>query len=142
LDTSTVQNIARAKRAQQSGEVAVERPTYDLTIFKLRCSGLPIAGTPPGYPAHFEASACPTDYVAAPRYLDGKCTFWTALKNKPLSPLSGMFQKRRGVRSGLPDVLVIFRQRPIFVELKSRRGVASKVQKQIRQELLPSGATW
>jgi len=77
-----------------------------------------------------------------PRYLDGKCTFWTALENKPLSPLSGMFQKRRGVRSGLPDVLVIFRQRPIFVELKSRRGVASKVQKQIRSELLPSGATW
>jgi hypothetical protein len=53
-----------------------------------------------------------------------------------------MFQKRRGVRSGLPDVLVIFRQRPIFVELKSRRGVASKAQKQIRLEMLPSGATW
>jgi hypothetical protein len=40
LDTSAVQNIARAKRAQPEWEVAVERPTYDLTIFKLHCSGL------------------------------------------------------------------------------------------------------
>ena len=77
-----------------------------------------------------------------PKYLDRKCTFWTALENKPLSPLSGMFQKRRGVRSGLPDVLVIFLQRPIFVELKSRRGVASKAQREIRLEMPPSGATW
>jgi hypothetical protein len=37
-----------------------------------------------------------------------------------------MFQRRRGVRSGLPDVLVIFRQRPIFPELKSRRGVSAR----------------
>jgi hypothetical protein len=32
--------------------------------------------------------------------------------------------------------------RPIFVELKSRVGVATKVQKQVRVELLPAGATW
>jgi hypothetical protein len=61
-------------------------------------------------------------------YLDPSCTFWTSLENKPLSMLSGIFQKRRGVRGGLPDVLVIARGRPIFVELKSRRGVASKAQ--------------
>jgi hypothetical protein len=76
------------------------------------------------------------------KYLDPKSTFWTSLENKPISRLSGVFQKRRGVKSGLPDVLVIFRQKPNFVELKSRRGVASKVQKQIRLELLPSGASW
>jgi hypothetical protein len=33
-------------------------------------------------------------------YLDPTCTFWTSLENKPLSPLSGIYQKRRGVRSG------------------------------------------
>jgi hypothetical protein len=76
------------------------------------------------------------------KYLDPACTFWTSLENKPLSRLGGLFQKRRGVRSGLPDVLVIFRQRPIFVELKSRAGVATKSQKQVRVELLPAGATW
>jgi hypothetical protein len=75
-------------------------------------------------------------------YLDPADTFWTSLENKPLSRLSGIFQKRRGVRSGLPDVLVIWREKPIFVELKSRAGVASKAQKQIRLEMLPAGADW
>jgi hypothetical protein len=80
------------------------------------------------------------------KYLDPSCTFWTSLENKPLSMISGIFQKRRGVRSGLPDVLVLFRRDTgtvvIFIELKSRRGVASKVQKQIRVEMLPAGAVW
>src|SRR5262249_8303348 len=76
------------------------------------------------------------------KYLDPESTFWTSLENKPISRVSGMFQKRRGVRSGLPDVLVISRGKPIFVELKSRGGVASKTQKQIRLEMLPVGATW
>jgi hypothetical protein len=76
------------------------------------------------------------------KYLDPESTFWTSLENKPISRVSGMFQKRRGVRSGLPDVLVISRGKSIFVELKSRRGVASKAQKQIRLEMLPVGATW
>jgi hypothetical protein len=76
------------------------------------------------------------------KYLDPSCTFWTSLENKPLSVISGIFQKRRRVRSGLPDVLAIFNGRPIFLELKSRRGVASKVQKQIRTEMLPAGAVW
>jgi hypothetical protein len=52
--------------------------------------------------------------------------------------LSGIFQKRRGVRSGLPDVQVIWRGKPIFIELKSRAGVASKAQKQIRLEMARS----
>jgi hypothetical protein len=76
------------------------------------------------------------------RHLDPTCTFWTSLENKPISRISGFLQVKRGVRSGIPDVLVIFRQRPIFIELKSRRGVASKAQKQIRLELLSSGAAW
>jgi hypothetical protein len=76
------------------------------------------------------------------KYLDPADTFWTSLENKPISRLSGIFQKRRGVRSGLPDVQVIWRGRPIFVELKSRAGVASKAQKQIREKLTPAGADW
>ena len=43
------------------------------------------------------------------KYLDPADTFWTSLENKPLSRLSGIFQKRRGVRSGVPDVLIICR---------------------------------
>ena len=79
-------------------------------------------------------------------YLDPACTFWTSLENKPISAVTGMFQKMRGVRRGLPDVLVIYRDGArlcvIFIELKSRRGVASKAQKQIRLEMLPAGAEW
>jgi hypothetical protein len=80
-------------------------------------------------------------------YLDPGFTFWTSLENKPLSLLSGIFQKRRGIRSGLPDVLVIFQQTPgrvliVFVELKSRAGVATRAQKQLRLELLRAGAAW
>jgi hypothetical protein len=47
-----------------------------------------------------------------------------------------------GVKSGLPDVLVIANGRPILIELKSRAGVASQTQKQVRAELLPAGAEW
>jgi hypothetical protein len=75
-----------------------------------------------------------------------RAPFFTSLENKPLSMLSGLFQKRRGVRSGLPDVLVLVRRAGstlvIFIELKSRRGVASKAQKQLRLEMLPAGAQW
>ena len=69
-------------------------------------------------------------------------TFWTPLENKPSSRLNGVLQKKRGVRSGLPDTIVIFRQRPIFVEVKSRAGIASKAQKQVREELVAAGAMW
>jgi hypothetical protein len=58
--------------------------------------------------------------------LDPTCTFWTSLENKPLSQLTAIFQKRRGVRSGMPEILVIFRQKPIFVELKSRAASRRK----------------
>jgi hypothetical protein len=69
-------------------------------------------------------------------------TFWTPLENKPSSRLNGVLQKKRGVRSGLPDTIVIFRQPPIFVEVKSRAGIASKAQKQVREELVAAGAMW
>jgi hypothetical protein len=79
-------------------------------------------------------------------HLDFRSTFWTSLENKPLSFVSGIFQRRRGVKSGLPDVVVL-QHRPggvlvVFVELKSRSGLASKVQKQVRAELLAAGALW
>ena len=47
------------------------------------------------------------------------------------------------MRSGLPDVMVIFCRHPaVFVELKSVSGIASKAQKQIRSELLAVGCEW
>ncbi len=76
------------------------------------------------------------------QFLNPATTFFSAMENKPRSQLSGVFQRRRGVRSGLADLLVIHCGKPIFIELKSRRGVASKVQKQVRAELIQAGAVW
>jgi hypothetical protein len=80
--------------------------------------------------------------VKLDKFLDPACTFWTSLENKPISRISGIYQKKRGIRSGLPDLFVLNNGRPIFVELKSRAGVATKAQKQVRIELLSAGATW
>jgi hypothetical protein len=74
--------------------------------------------------------------------LDPNCTFWTALENQPRSARAGMLQKRRGCRSGMPDVYVVYRGKPIHIELKSRIGTVSKAQRQARLELLRSGAQW
>jgi hypothetical protein len=68
--------------------------------------------------------------------------FATALENAPRTALSGLLQKRRGTRAGLPDLLVIWRGEIAFVELKSCRGLASKAQKQVRDELLSVGVKW
>ena len=87
-----------------------------------------------------------TKLAALLREYLGDRTYWTALENKPLSAMSGVFQRRRGVKAGIPDVEVIQQQATgklvVFVELKSRRGVASEAQKQARAELLPAGAVW
>src|SRR6516165_4830102 len=79
-------------------------------------------------------------------YLDPSCTFWTSLENKPRSMISGIFARRRKVRSGMPDVMLLHRHadstRVIFIELKSCRGRVTPVQKQVRAEMLPTGARW
>jgi len=76
------------------------------------------------------------------KYLDPSCTFWTSLENRPSSWLNALLQKKRGVRSGLPDVKVIFRQRPVFMEMKSRAGIASEAPRRIRDELVAAGCEW
>jgi hypothetical protein len=81
-------------------------------------------------------------------YLDPSCAWFTSLENKPLSRISGFLQKKRHVKSGLPDLLIMYRRKPsprcpthvVFVELKAPGGVASKSQKQTRLEMLPTGA--
>lgn len=76
--------------------------------------------------------------------IDPKEVFWTSLENKPTSWLNGLLQKKRGVRSGLPDMMFIPRaaSRPTFLELKSKAGHASKAQKEIRAELVAVGCDW
>jgi hypothetical protein len=77
-----------------------------------------------------------------PRYFDPRTVFWASLENRPRSRLSGLLQKKRGVRSGLPDLMLVCRQKTVFIEVKSRSGRASRAQKQVRGELLAVGCEW
>jgi hypothetical protein len=76
--------------------------------------------------------------------IDPNEVFWTSLENRPSSWLNGLLQKKRGVRSGLPDLMFIplAASKPTFIELKSKAGHASKSQKQVRAELVAVGCQW
>jgi hypothetical protein len=79
-------------------------------------------------------------------YIDQSNTFWTSIENRPLSLLSGLIQKQRGVRAGMPDIAVFHRRgdrtKIVFIELKSKRGTVSDAQKQVRVELLRVGCKY
>lgn len=74
--------------------------------------------------------------------LDPDCTFCTAIENRPRSAMAGMFQKKRGVRSGLPDIHVLYCGQSVYLEVKSPIGMLSKVQREMRLKLLAGGAKW
>jgi hypothetical protein len=80
-------------------------------------------------------------------YLDPRISFHVSLENKPLSLLSGLFGKRRNILPGMPDVMVLQARRGgltriVFVELKSRRGIASPAQRTTRDQMVPANARW
>ena len=70
--------------------------------------------------------------------------WWTSLENRPRSQLSGLLAKKRGCKSGLPDLFVLIRApfKLVFVELKGPTGRPSKNQKKRRSELKAMGAEW
>ena len=68
--------------------------------------------------------------------------FWTSLENAPRTALSGLLQRRRGVKSGLPDLMFISPPKVIFIEVKARDGRASRAQKRTRDELCARGCEW
>jgi len=76
------------------------------------------------------------------KWLDPACTFWTATDPVAPSPTSGAMRKKRGVKPGVPDVLVWYRGKSIAIELKSRRGQCSPSQRAVREALLRAGAQW
>jgi hypothetical protein len=51
-------------------------------------------------------------------------------------------RKKRGVKPGVPDVLVWYRGKSITIELKSRHGQCSPSQRLARELLLRAGAQW
>jgi hypothetical protein len=75
------------------------------------------------------------------RYLPDS-VFWSALENAPRSALAGYLAKKRGVKSGLADIMVVHGGRVTFLEIKSPAGVPSKTQRQVCKELRAAGADW
>jgi hypothetical protein len=73
---------------------------------------------------------------------DLACTFWTATDPVAPSVTSGAMRKKRGVKPGVPDTLVLYRGKLIAIELKSRRGQCSRSQRLTREALLRAGAQW
>jgi hypothetical protein len=68
--------------------------------------------------------------------LDPGVAFFSALENRPRGALAGLLQKRRGVRAGLPDLMVVVNWKPpVFIEMKSKRGVPSPAQRRVFAEL-------
>jgi hypothetical protein len=76
------------------------------------------------------------------KWLDPACTFWTATDPVAPSVTSGVMRKKRGVKPGVPDVLVWYPGGSITIELKSRRGQCSRSQRAVREALLQAGAEW
>jgi hypothetical protein len=74
------------------------------------------------------------------KWLDPACTFWTATDPVASSALSGAIRKQRGVKPGVPDMLVLYRGKLIAIELKSRCGKCSPPQRAVREALLRAGA--
>jgi hypothetical protein len=69
--------------------------------------------------------------------------FFSATDGVARSPISGWVRKKRGCKSGLPDVLIWCRRtRPIVVELKSPASRCSESQKEVRLKLIASGVDW
>jgi hypothetical protein len=76
------------------------------------------------------------------KWLEPDCTFWTATDPVAPSVTSGAMRKKRGVKPGVPDVLVWYPGGSITIELKSRRGQCSRSQRAVREALLRAGAQW
>ena len=67
--------------------------------------------------------------------------FWTAInpvpsKSKAVAGLS----KAMGLRAGVPDLLLVYRGLPIFIEFKAAKGTLSEAQKELLPEMEAAGA--
>jgi 2-keto-3-deoxy-L-fuconate dehydrogenase len=68
---------------------------------------------------------------AVAQYLDAALppgSWWTSIDSAGRGPIAGARMKRRGVRRGLPDILVLCNTMTIWIELKSQRGRVSDEQ--------------
>lgn len=73
----------------------------------------------------------------------GQPWFWTAINPHPVKGVvAGKIAKSMGAKAGVPDILIVYAGRAIFIELKAPKGRVSPEQIQVRNELVMAGATW
>lgn len=70
--------------------------------------------------------------------------WWTTVGHGgfALDARTGARMKRAGVKAGVPDILIVHRGRPLFIELKSTNGRASAEQKTVAADLEKAGARY
>ena len=92
--------------------------------------------------SRFEESATQERLVAMlGKLLDPAVARCFALENRPRSAWAGARQKRLGVRAGMPDLMFLMKGKPpLWIELKSKRGVPSREQWQVFAELREKGS--
>jgi hypothetical protein len=80
--------------------------------------------------------------VLLDKWLDPACTFATATDPVAPSVISGAMRKKRGVKAGVPDTLVLHRGKLVGIEMKSRQGRCTPSQRAARLAILAAGGDW
>lgn len=70
--------------------------------------------------------------------------WWTTVGHGgfALDARTGARMKRAGMKAGVPDILVVYRGRAHFLELKAPKGKPSAEQRKVAHDLGQAGATW
>ena len=76
------------------------------------------------------------------KWVDRTRVWWTATDPVAPNAISGAIRKQRGIKPGVPDIVVWFDRRSTTVELKSRHGKCRRAQRMAREGLLRAGAQW
>lgn len=87
------------------------------------------------------------EHVTLARYLDlieatTHGFFWSTIRHgTAMSPAARGQRKAAGTKPGMPDILITFNGRPVFIELKrSKGGEVSEAQRECHQRLMLAGA--
>lgn len=81
-------------------------------------------------------------HKAVKKYLDLILTpdsFWTSIDHAAKGRFQGQMRKARGVKKGIPDILIQFAGRVHWIELKSPDGTLSKDQKDCHEAIVRAG---
>jgi hypothetical protein len=68
--------------------------------------------------------------------------WWSSIEHRTWSAREGANRKKRGVKPGVPDLLICWHGQIFGIELKTRTGHLSQGQIEQRAALLRAGARW